>query len=135
MNHLQRPGAAPGNTSPIPPPAQAVAVPVTITGADTVSHTDLCDRSIPIVVAPVPDTAGNTDATDVPPSSEVSDDDGPSAQPRMWRRDQVAEQFNVTTRTVDNWLRRRLLRKVVIGRTVRIPEEDILALLGAGGAS
>jgi excisionase family DNA binding protein len=44
---------------------------------------------------------------------------------QLLTRKQAAERFRVTTRTIDRWRNRGLLRCVVVGRVVRFREEDL----------
>ncbi len=51
---------------------------------------------------------------------------------RLLDKKQFAAAFRVSTRTVDRWVARGWLRKVVIGRVVRFRAEDGQALLRRG---
>jgi excisionase family DNA binding protein len=48
---------------------------------------------------------------------------------QLLTRKQAAEQFRVTTRTIDRWRGRGLLKTVVVGRVVRFREEDLRAVI------
>jgi excisionase family DNA binding protein len=48
---------------------------------------------------------------------------------RFLKKSQVAQLLQVTTRTVDEWMRRRLVPYYRVGRTIRFREEDVVAHL------
>lgn len=49
--------------------------------------------------------------------------------PNLMTRDQVARELNVTTRTVDNLLKRSHIKSVKLGTRVRIPRSELVRLL------
>ena len=47
----------------------------------------------------------------------------------LYTREEAADLFNVHARTIDNWIKSGYLRRVMVGRTVRIPASEIERLL------
>lgn len=54
----------------------------------------------------------------------MTDDDTP-----LLTRAQAAARFRVTTRTLDRWRARGLLKAVTVGRVVRFRPEDLTAVV------
>src|ERR1022692_1631850 len=53
-------------------------------------------------------------------------DGDPFSTGRILTKNQAAELLNITTRTVDEWMKRGLLPYLKIGRTVRFKEDDLM---------
>jgi predicted site-specific integrase-resolvase len=64
--------------------------------------------------------------------NEKFGDDSSSLLPLLSAK-QVAQIFDRNGRTLRNWVRKRYLRPVRVGRSVFFREEDIETLLDAGG--
>lgn len=48
--------------------------------------------------------------------------------PRLLKVEQAAAELNVTTRTVENWIRHNVIRSRKIGGSRRIPRAEIVRL-------
>jgi excisionase family DNA binding protein len=48
---------------------------------------------------------------------------------KLLTRKEAAARFQVTTRTLDRWRRRGLLRTVAVGRVVRFRQDDLTAVI------
>lgn len=48
---------------------------------------------------------------------------------KLLTRKEAAATFQVTTRTLDRWRRRGLLRTVAVGRVVRFRQDDLMAVI------
>jgi excisionase family DNA binding protein len=48
---------------------------------------------------------------------------------KLLTRKEAAERFRVTTRTLDRWRARGLLKTVLVGRVVRFREDDLLSVI------
>lgn len=53
---------------------------------------------------------------------------------KLLTKKEVAEKFGVTTRTVNRWRNRGLLKAVVVGRVVRFRPDDVEAVIHRAAA-